>query len=481
MRFNGVATQQTLSMTEPVILKNSFAIACVALLRVIVPPFVAVACLYVVVLGFNLTFDRNMQLLAGLAGLLTVLLSVRKRNINSPIFSGSVPLALGVAYRWGLVLAILLAVGYATKVTEEYSRRAVTTWAVVTLPLLIAVAAILERIMWRLLCDPSNARKTVFVGLNEISQTLANQLTSRQEFCMSVVGFFDDRSIDRLNAAGDARWLGKLQDLAAYVKANGVHVIFISLPMRHLQRVRDLLDELRDTTASIYYLPDIFVFDLIQSRTGEIAGIPVVALCETPFYGFRGVIKRLTDIVISMLLMLFGLPVLLFIGLMVGLTSRGPIIFKQRRYGLDGHQFVVYKFRTMTVTEDGTAVAQATRDDRRITAVGRFLRRHSLDELPQLINVLQGRMSLVGPRPHAVAHNEEYRKVISGYMIRHKVLPGITGLAQINGCRGETAQLEEMRARVQYDLEYLRHWSPILDLKILALTAFQVVRHEKAY
>jgi putative colanic acid biosynthesis UDP-glucose lipid carrier transferase len=148
---------------------------------------------------------------------------------------------------------------------------------------------------------------------------------------------------------------------------------------------------------------------------------------------------------------------------------------------LDGREFIVYKFRTMTVTEDGAKVAQATRDDRRITAVGGFLRRHSLDELPQLINVLQGRMSLVGPRPHAIAHNEEYRKLIGGYMIRHKVLPGITGLAQINGCRGETARLEDMQARVQLDLEYLRHWTPILDLKILALTALQVVRHEKAY
>jgi putative colanic acid biosynthesis UDP-glucose lipid carrier transferase len=157
------------------------------------------------------------------------------------------------------------------------------------------------------------------------------------------------------------------------------------------------------------------------------------------------------------------------------------VIFKQRRYGLDGHEFIVYKFRTMTVTEDGTSIAQATRDDQRVTPIGGFLRRHSLDELPQLINVLQGRMSLVGPRPHAIAHNEEYRKVISGYMIRHKVLPGITGLAQISGCRGETVRLEEMQARVQLDLEYLRRWSPILDLKILALTAVQVIWHEKAY
>jgi len=253
--------------------------------------------------------------------------------------------------------------------------------------------------MWRLLCDPSNARKTVIVGINDLSLSLGMQLSMRQEFCMAVAGFFDDRSAARQNS-GDTTvpLLGRLQDLALYVKANAVQVIFIALPMRHLQRVRDLLDELRDTTVSIYYLPDVFVFDLIQSRTGEIAGIPIVALCETPFYGFRGVIKRLSDILISSTFLLLASPLLLIIALLVRLSSRGAIIFRQRRYGLDGREFIVYKFRTMTVTEDGPGIAQATRDDWRVTAVGRYLRRHSLDELPQLINVLQGRMSLVGPR-----------------------------------------------------------------------------------
>jgi putative colanic acid biosynthesis UDP-glucose lipid carrier transferase len=469
-------------MTEPVIVKHSFVIACVALLQVIVPPVIVVAVLYGLVLEFGLGATPGMQMLAGLTTVLMVLLSVRRRNPNAPILSSRAQLAVGAIGRWGLVLAILLAIGYATKVTDEYPRRLVLSWAAASTPLLVAAAFLLDKILWGLMCDPSNARKTVFVGINEISQTLSSKLSSRPEFCMAVAGFFDDRRADRLSLPTQhLNMLGKLQDLADYVKANGVQVIFISLPMRHLQRVRDLLDDLRDTTASIYYLPDIFVFDLIQSRTGEIAGIPVVALCETPFYGFRGVIKRLMDIVASAVALLFVSPVLLLIALLVALSSRGPVIFRQRRYGLDGREFIVYKFRTMTVTEDGATLAQATRDDRRITAVGGFLRRHSLDELPQLINVLQGRMSLVGPRPHAIAHNEEYRKLISGYMIRHKVLPGITGLAQINGCRGETVRLEEMQARVQFDLEYLRHWTPLLDLKILALTALQVVRHEKAY
>ena len=223
------------------------------------------------------------------------------------------------------------------------------------------------------------------------------------------------------------------------------------------------------------------MFDLIQSRTGEILGMPVVAMCETPFSGYRGVIKRLMDLSLSLTTMVVLLPLLLVVCALVKLSSPGPVIFRQRRYGLDGHEMFVYKFRTMTVTEDGDRIRQATRNDLRITPVGRFLRRFSIDELPQLMNVMQGNMSLVGPRPHAVAHNEEYRKLIKGYMVRHKVPPGITGLAQINGCRGETAELEEMRARIEYDLDYLRHWSISLDLKILLKTVVLIFLDRKAY
>src|SRR5690606_31042578 len=191
-------------------------------------------------------------------------------------------------------------------------------------------------------------------------------------------------------------------------------------------RVMDLLDDLRDSTASIYYVPDIFVFDLIQSRVGDIMGVPVVAMCETPFYGYRGAIKRVMDVVLTLGILVFALPLMAVIAVAIKRTSPGPAIFRQRRYGLGGEEIIVYKFRTMYVTEDGPNIVQAKKDDARVTRVGRFLRRYSLDELPQLFNVLQGSMSLVGPRPHAVAHNEQYRKVIKGYMVRHKVLPGIT-------------------------------------------------------
>jgi len=242
-----------------------------------------------------------------------------------------------------------------------------------------------------------------------------------------------------------------------------------------------LVDALRDSTASIYYLPDISVFDLIQAQSGVIEGVPVIAMCETPFDAHRAVAKRLTDVLLTAPLLVAFAPAMLAIGIAVRLTSPGPILFKQRRYGLLGEEIVIYKFRTMTTSEDGPVIQQATRGDQRLTYLGRFLRRYSLDELPQLINVLQGRMSLVGPRPHAIAHNETYRRLIKGYMLRHKVLPGITGLAQVNGLRGETRTVEQMEARVRYDLEYVRTWSLTLDIEILARTAVRLLNDSQAY
>jgi len=457
-------------MNEPVLLKNSFVIAFVALMQVVAPAIVAVGSLYMVIFAYGIPAEDYFHVMALVVALLTIFLPHPPRNGNAQIFSGPMPLAIGV-----------LAIGYVVKFTEEYSRRVVLTWAIVTPALLIVITLALHEVMRRLLCDPSNARRVVFAGYNEGSLALARQLTRSSEFCMTVAGFFDDRSEDRLEMDKGSRLIGKLVDLASFVNTNNVQVIFVALPIRHMQRVTHLLDDLRDTTASIYYVPDIFVFDLIQARSGAINGIPVIAMCETPFYGFRGIAKRLTDIAISAFVLLMAMPLLVAIGLAVRLDSKGPTIFRQRRYGLNGEEIIVYKFRTMNVLEDGAQVTQASKDDTRTTRVGRVLRRYSLDELPQLFNVLQGRMSLVGPRPHAIAHNEMYRKLIKGYMVRHKVLPGITGWAQVNGLRGETRTLEQMEARVRYDLEYLRNWSIFLDLRILARTAFSVLTDTRAF
>jgi putative colanic acid biosynthesis UDP-glucose lipid carrier transferase len=212
-----------------------------------------------------------------------------------------------------------------------------------------------------------------------------------------------------------------------------------------------------------------------------VGGIPVVAVCETPFTGMAGLVKRLSDIVLALFLLVLVLPLMLAVAVGIKLSSRGPVIFAQNRYGLDGRPIRVYKFRSMTVCEDGARIVQARRGDARVTPFGAFLRRSSLDELPQLVNVLQGRMSIVGPRPHAVAHNEAYRRLIRGYMVRHKVRPGITGWAQVNGCRGETDTVDKMERRIAFDLDYLRNWSMALDLRIILKTVRLVLRDAQAY
>jgi putative colanic acid biosynthesis UDP-glucose lipid carrier transferase len=321
----------------------------------------------------------------------------------------------------------------------------------------------------------------VLAGINEQGIELARRLQRDTYSNVRILGFFDDRTRERLNNFDEYPLLGSITDLPGYVTRHHIDVIYLSLPMASQKRILSLLDGLRDTTSSIYFAPDTFVTDLIQGRVDSVGGMPVVAVCETPFTGINWLIKRGSDLVLSVLILLLISPLLVLIALGVKLTSPGPIIFRQRRYGLDGSEIVVYKFRSMTVMDDGDVVRQAQKHDPRMTRIGAFLRRTSLDELPQFINVIQGRMSIVGPRPHAVAHNEMYRKLIKGYMLRHKVAPGITGWAQVNGYRGETETLEKMKGRIDHDLEYLRNWSLRLDLYIIAKTIWVVFNGKNAH
>jgi putative colanic acid biosynthesis UDP-glucose lipid carrier transferase len=468
-------------MTQPVQFRQSLLIALLTGAQAVLPALVAVASLYATIVAFGSAFDPRSSGIVVVAVVCLVLIQP-PREVTAQLTSPRVSAVVDVLARWFLILAVLLGIAYVTKSPlQYYPRRVFLTWAVTTPMVLIVATLAMQEFMRRFLMNAFEARAAIIAGYNSSRLELARRLKKNPGMRLEVAGFFDDRSTDRLGMEADAQLIGTLADLGAYVKEHRTDVIFIALPIRHVKRVMNLLDDLRDTTASIYYVPDIFVFDLIQARSGEIQGIPVVAMCETPFYGYRGVAKRLTDIVLSVLILLLLLPLLAVIAVMVKMSSPGPVIFKQRRYGLDGREIAVYKFRTMVVTEDGIHIRQASKTDNRITRIGGVLRRSSLDELPQLINVLQGRMSLVGPRPHAVAHNEEYRKLIKGYMVRHKVLPGITGLAQVNGCRGETAQLEEMEARVNFDLDYLRRWTPMLDIKIILMTVIKVFRDDKAY
>jgi len=468
-------------MNEPIVFKRSVLIGQLVLIQLLVPPIVAIGTLYGLTVAYDVRFDGEFRILAVLVAILAPTVMRRPEVSSVTVLPRWGATSISLVIRWGVLLAILFFIGYATKTSEEFSRRVMLSWAVLTPIPLVFVTLVFNEIVRRFMLAPSNVRDAVVAGFNDVSLTLVERIRADPELGIRVVGYFDDRSPERLGLPAGKELLGGLSDLAAYINTHRVDLIFIALPMRQVQRVVDLLDELRDTTASIYFVPDIFVMDLIQSRTAQVSGVPIVAMCETPFQGSRGLIKRLMDFSISAVVMILLAPLLLIIAMMIKLSSPGPVIFKQRRYGLDGQIIDVYKFRTMKVLEDGAQIQQVTRDDPRVTRIGRFLRRYSIDELPQLFNVLGGSMSLVGPRPHAVAHNELYRGLIKGYMVRHKVLPGITGLAQVNGCRGETSRLEDMKARIEYDLEYLRKWTPSLDLKNLFKTPIQVLRDRKAY
>ena len=473
-------------MSDHLVFRTSLPIGVVAMLQGLATPVLAVASLRLVALVYDVEFHQYFVMLSALVAALCLILFDYQRGTGNGsgglVGAPRMPLTTGILARWCALIAILLAIGFATKLSAEFSRRVLFSWCIVTPVPLVLIHLLLREFRRKVVMDPSNARRVLFAGVNDVSLSLAERLRNSAELRMTVDGFFEDRSTDRLSGTNaPVTVLGRLHELGDYVKSHRIDVIFVALPIRHVARVMQLLDDLRDTTASIYYVPDIFVFDLIQARAGEIQGIPVVALCETPFAGYRGAIKRAMDVIVALGALVVLSPLLLLTAVAVKLSSPGPMIFRQRRYGLDGREIVVYKFRTMKVTEDGASIVQATRDDNRVTRVGRVLRRYSLDELPQLLNVIQGRMSLIGPRPHAVAHNEEYRKLIKGYMIRHKVLPGITGLAQVNGCRGETQSLEDMQARIRFDLEYLRRWSIGLDLQILLKTATQIFTDKKAY
>lgn len=398
--------------------------------------------------------------------------------------SGSFPFFLAFYNTLGDWLIVTIALGLLAYFTELYvyfPQQVLVAWFALT-PFVLLGSQIFARATIRYLVRSTpSPRVAVIVGATPLSVALSRKVKEDPFLGIRVAGFFDDRQIERLPGGAQMERLGPLSDLPEYVKQNSVAVIYLCLPIVWHTRITKLLDDLRDTTASIYFVPDIFMLDLIQARIDTITGIPTIAIRHTPFYGFRGFVKRSTDIAFSSLILLLTGPVFLAIAAEVKLTSPGPVIFKQTRYGLDGRKIVIYKFRTMRVCEDSETVAQAKRLDDRVTKFGRFLRRTSLDELPQLINVLQGSMSVVGPRPHAVSHNEMYRKVISGYMVRHKVKPGITGWAQVNGYRGETETMDKMRARVEYDLDYLRNWSLGLDIWIIIRSVGVVLSDKNAY
>lgn len=452
----------------------------VALLEYLLDPFITILSLFVIVHAYQIPFEGPYVVLAVLTFLISSAIFEPSDICRSWLYGGLWNRGRSVFISWIFLAGILLFLGYATKSSDEFSRRVIFTWLLVTPPLILLGNALARVLVSKFFQLEKNTRSVVIVAVNGASRRLADVINNNPRLGMSLKGYFDDRGGNRLDTDA-GKLLGTLDDLVNYTASNKVDVIYIALPMVQQQRIMNLLHKLRDTTASVYFVPDISFFDLIQARMSEISGIPVVSVCETPFYGLNSFFKRFFDIVFSGVVLILLLPIMLLLAVGVKYSSPGPVLFLQRRYGLDGEEIIIYKFRTMTVCEDGAKVDQATRHDKRITPFGAFLRRTSLDELPQFINVLQGRMSVVGPRPHAVAHNEMYRKLINGYMLRHKVKPGITGWAQVNGLRGETQDLEKMQSRIDYDLDYLRHWSIDMDIKIIFKTVLLVLGDRNAY
>ncbi len=443
-------------------------ISVLAFVRMALDPLLIIACFVVCTYAYSGTF-RAADLVLGL-----IVFSLAFPG-DLAVTPGTKGLLREILTGWAVVVFILLFAGWATGYIAWFDEKAIGVWMGITPAVLYAAHRIVPSVLPRVLAA-EGYRSAVIVGLTEAGRKLAEQFATRSWLGVTVIGFFDDRKLERLGELPAAGVKGKLADLPAFAKARAVEAIFIALPMASQPRILKLLDELRDTTASIYFVPDIFLYDLIQARVDDVNGVPIVAVCESPFYGVNGLVKRLSDIALASAILALIAPLLALIAIGVKMSSPGPAIFRQRRYGLDGKEIIVYKFRTMRVMEDGSTVPQAQRNDSRVTRFGAFLRRTSLDELPQLVNVLQGRMSIVGPRPHAIAHNEMYRKIVSGYMVRHKVRPGITGLAQVSGARGETDTVEKMQRRIECDLAYLRSWTLMLDLEIIVRTLPAVLR-----
>jgi putative colanic acid biosysnthesis UDP-glucose lipid carrier transferase len=390
--------------------------------------------------------------------------------------------ATRILLEWSCVVAILVFLSMAFKLTHVFSRNIVISWFVATPFAMLAADTLSMRIAKWFAAEQTMIQRFIIIGANELGMELARRFRQTQSggrFC----GFFDYRSPGRLTGGVEKTVTASCtaRDFAEFVRSNAITQVYLALPISTTPRIDELIKELRDTTASIYFVPNIFAFDLVQARCVEINGMPAFSICDSPLQGMSAVWKRLFDIGLASMALLLMWPVLTVIALSIKASSPGPVLFKQRRYGLNAEEILVYKFRTMTVCEDGSVVLQATKQDNRVTPFGAFLRRTSLDELPQIFNVLEGKMSFVGPRPHAIAHNEEYRKLISGYMIRHKVRPGITGWAQVNGLRGETSTVEKMHERVRYDLDYLKNWSLKLDLQIIARTVPLLGRDKNAY
>ncbi|PCJ30890.1 MAG: undecaprenyl-phosphate glucose phosphotransferase [Gammaproteobacteria bacterium] len=389
-----------------------------------------------------------------------------------------------VLFSWLTGAAFLVALDFFLINSQTYSDVFILAWIIVTPLELILWHSTVRMILAILRVKGYNTRSVAIIGATTLGQRLERIFSQMDWAGYNLFGFYDDRASnnsDKEKRVENIEIKGDFEQLISDCKQGKIDIVYITLAMSAEHRIKEMVEKLSDSTASVYLVPDLFVFNLLNSRWVDYQGITAISIYDSPFTGLDSFLKRMEDIVLSIVILLLVTPPMLCIALLIKITSKGPVLFKQARYGIDGEKIEVWKFRSMTVAENGQKVTQAVKGDSRITPLGAFLRKTSLDELPQFFNALGGSMSIVGPRPHAVAHNEEYRTKIKGYMLRHKVKPGITGLAQINGFRGETDTLDKMEGRIYYDLQYIQTWTLRLDLKIILLTVFKGFLDKNAY
>jgi len=373
-------------------------------------------------------------------------------------------IAKKIIVSWGVTTLLLFLIALATKSSTEYSRLAMGSWLILCPILLITGHFCLQGILTRVRSQEKNLHPYAILGDDESIKNLPEKIAQTPSAGLRLVGAYNS-----------------LPTLLTALKNQPIEYIFLSYASHEQEKIIAAIKALNDTTASIYLIPDLLLSDLLGSRWIMLGNTPLIVINDHPFYGGWWVLKKIEDLLLSVLILLLISPLMILIAIAIKISSSGPILFKQRRHGLNGEIIKVLKFRTMTSMDDGDVVIQATKEDSRVTKIGKFLRRYSLDELPQFFNVLQGNMSIVGPRPHALAHNQHYRELIDGYMQRHKVKPGITGWAQVNGLRGETDTIDKMKERIDFDLYYINHWSIGLDLKIILLTIYSLLTGKTAH
>jgi putative colanic acid biosynthesis UDP-glucose lipid carrier transferase len=437
--------------------------------------------LLIAILLYGVTYNQQyfiMSLVGGISYLFAAESFSLYRSWRSGYFK---QIVFYTSISWLVSAVLILCYLFFTKLSTDFSRVTVAIWFALSYSFLVGWRYAFSIFLEKVRLKGYNTRNIAIIGLTKNGQRLAQQILEHPESGYRLTAIYDDRSKDRTDKTYHDYLDGSIKEGVNKAKNNEFDAVYVALPITAEKRIKKILFLLGDTTANVQLVPDLFIYSLMKASMSHVGDIQTISIYGSPMQGASATLKRVEDILLSLSILTIIIIPMIVIAAIIKLTSRGPVLFKQDRYGLDGKKIKVWKFRSMTVAENSDKVVQATKNDVRITPFGGFLRRTSLDELPQFFNSLQGNMSVVGPRPHAVAHNEEYRKQVDYYMLRHKVKPGITGWAQVNGWRGETDTVDKMEMRIKFDLEYISNWSLWLDCKIVLYTIFRSFNDKNAY